>query len=244
MFVEGGRSGDAFYRDRWSHDKVVRSTHGVNCTGSCSWKIYVKDGIITWEAQQTDYPSTGGDRPEYEPRGCPRGAAFSWYTYSPTRVRYPYVRGTLLQMFREAKERYGDPVVAWGSIVQDPELTRTYKSGRGKGGLVRATWEEVVDMVSAAMSTRSSGGARTASPASPRSPRCRRSATSPAPASTSSSAHRCSPSTTGTPTCPMPRRRCSETRPMSPSRATGGTRPTSSCGAPTSRSPAPPTPTG
>jgi nitrate reductase / nitrite oxidoreductase, alpha subunit len=91
----GGRDADSFYRDRWSHDKVVRSTHGVNCTGSCSWKVYVKDGIITWEAQQTDYPSTGPDRPEYEPRGCPRGAAFSWYTYSPTRVRYPYVRGSL-----------------------------------------------------------------------------------------------------------------------------------------------------
>jgi len=43
----GGRQGDVFYRDRWSHDKVVRSTHGVNCTGSCSWKIYVKDGIIS-----------------------------------------------------------------------------------------------------------------------------------------------------------------------------------------------------
>ncbi len=53
----GGRQGDTFYRDRWSHDKVVRSTHGVNCTGSCSWKVYVKDGIITWESQQTDYPS-------------------------------------------------------------------------------------------------------------------------------------------------------------------------------------------
>ena len=26
---------DSFYRDRWSYDKVVRSTHGVNCTGSC-----------------------------------------------------------------------------------------------------------------------------------------------------------------------------------------------------------------
>ncbi len=35
----GGRDGDVFYRDRWSHDKVVRSTHGVNCTGSCSWKV-------------------------------------------------------------------------------------------------------------------------------------------------------------------------------------------------------------
>jgi hypothetical protein len=30
------------YRKRWQHDKIVRSTHGVNCTGSCSWKIYVK----------------------------------------------------------------------------------------------------------------------------------------------------------------------------------------------------------
>ena len=100
VFREGGRAGDVFYRDRWSHDKVVRSTHGVNCTGSCSWKVYVKDGIITWETQQTDYPSVGPDRPEYEPRGCPRGAAFSWYTYSPTRVRYPYVRGVLLEMYR------------------------------------------------------------------------------------------------------------------------------------------------
>ena len=86
VFRSGGREGDVFYRDRWSHDKVVRSTHGVNCTGSCSWKVYVKDGIITWETQQTDYPSVGPDSPEYEPRGCPRGAAFSWYTYSPTRV--------------------------------------------------------------------------------------------------------------------------------------------------------------
>ena len=57
----GGRGADDFYRDRWSHDKVVRSTHGVNCTGSCSWKVYVKDGIITWETQQTDYPSVGPD---------------------------------------------------------------------------------------------------------------------------------------------------------------------------------------
>jgi nitrate reductase alpha subunit len=86
------RAAEEFYRERWRHDEVVRSAHGVNCTGSCSWQVYVKDGIITWETQQTDYPSTGPDSPEYEPRGCPRGASFSWYTYSPSRVRYPYVR--------------------------------------------------------------------------------------------------------------------------------------------------------
>jgi nitrate reductase alpha subunit len=147
----GGRDADVFYRDRWSHDKVVRSTHGVNCTGSCSWKVYVKDGIITWEAQQTDYPSVGPDRPEYEPRGCPRGAAFSWYTYSPTRVRYPYVRGLLLDLFRAAKtEHGGDAVAAWASIVDDPELARRYKRARGKGGLRRATWDEALEIVAAA----------------------------------------------------------------------------------------------
>ncbi|WP_026401533.1 nitrate reductase subunit alpha [Actinomadura rifamycini] len=147
---KGGRSADAFYRDRWSHDKVVRSTHGVNCTGSCSWKVYVKDGIITWEAQQTDYPSVGADRPEYEPRGCPRGASFSWYTYSPTRVRYPYVRGVLLESYREARARTGDPVAAWRDVVSDPERARRYKDARGRGGLVRASWDEAVEMIAAA----------------------------------------------------------------------------------------------
>ena len=117
-----GREWERFYRERWQHDKVVRSTHGVNCTGSCSWKIHVKDGIVAWETQQTDYPTNGPDVPEYEPRGCPRGASFSWYLYSPIRVRYPYVRGVLLDLFREARARHGgDPVEAWASIVEDPE---------------------------------------------------------------------------------------------------------------------------
>ena len=62
------------YRQRWQHDKIVRSTHGVNCTGSCSWKIYVKGGIVTWETQQTDYPRTRPELPNHEPRGCSRGA--------------------------------------------------------------------------------------------------------------------------------------------------------------------------
>jgi nitrate reductase alpha subunit len=130
----GGREADSFYRDRWSYDKVVRSAHGVNCTGSCSWKVYVKDGIITWVAQRTDYPSypsAGPGRPDYARRGCPRGAAFSWYTYSPTRVRYPHARGVLLELFREAKGRHdGDPVEAWAEISGNSGLAARYKSAR------------------------------------------------------------------------------------------------------------------
>ena len=131
-----GREWERFYRERWQHDKVVRSTHGVNCTGSCSWKIHVKDGIVTWETQQTDYPSNGPDVPEYEPRGCPRGASFSWYVYSPIRVRYPYVRGVLLEMFREARARHGgDPVEAWASIVEDPETRARLQVAARQGRL-------------------------------------------------------------------------------------------------------------
>lgn len=145
------RDSEKIYRRRWQHDKVVRSTHGVNCTGSCSWKIYVKDGIITWETQQTDYPTTGPDMPEYEPRGCPRGASFSWYTYSPLRVRYPYVRSALLKLWREAVQKTQDPVAAWKYIVEEPERANQYKKARGKGGFVRAEWDEVNTMISASL---------------------------------------------------------------------------------------------
>ncbi len=81
------RQWEEFYRNRWQHDKVVRSTHGVNCTGGCSWQIHVKDGIVTWEMQALDYPSLEHGLPPYEPRGCQRGISYSWYLYSPLRVR-------------------------------------------------------------------------------------------------------------------------------------------------------------
>lgn len=141
---------DRFYRDRWAHDKIVRSTHGVNCTGSCAWDVYVKDGIITWENQGTDYPTTGLDSPEYEPRGCPRGASFSWYTYSPSRVRYPYARSALLDLYLDARCRLGDPVLAWADVVDSPIKCTLYKSARGKGGFVRVEWDLANEMMAAA----------------------------------------------------------------------------------------------
>lgn len=78
VFGTGDAKWEGFYRDRWAHDKVVRSTHGVNRTGSCSWMVYVKDGIITWEHQATDYPSIGADCPEYEPLRQKRTTAQPW----------------------------------------------------------------------------------------------------------------------------------------------------------------------
>ncbi|MGM3190170.1 nitrate reductase subunit alpha [Dickeya dadantii subsp. dieffenbachiae] len=138
------------YRSRWQHDKVVRSTHGVNCTGSCSWKIYVKNGLVTWETQQTDYPRTRPDLPNHEPRGCPRGASYSWYLYSANRLKYPMVRKRLMKLWREARQHHADPVDAWASIVGDASKTQEYKQVRGRGGFVRADWQEVNELIAAA----------------------------------------------------------------------------------------------
>jgi nitrate reductase alpha subunit len=144
------RTWEDAYRNRWASDKIVRSTHGTNCTGSCSWKIYVKGGIVTWETQQTDYPRTRPDLPNHEPRGCARGASYSWYLYSAARLKYPLVRGRLMARWRRALQAHGDPVRAWASIVEDPEARRDYQKVRGMGGFVRSSWDEVNQLVTAA----------------------------------------------------------------------------------------------
>ena len=224
---QGGRQADDFYRDRWSHDKVVRSTHGVNCTGSCSWKVYVKDGIITWETQQTDYPSVGPDRPEYEPRGCPRGASFSWYTYSPTRVRYPYVRGVLLADVPRgqgaARRRPGARVGAHrrGPAARDGATSRR----AARAGWFAPPGTRPPRSSPPPTCTRSRRTAPTGSPASRRSRRCRWSRhASGARFVNLIGGVDADRSTTGTPTCRSPRRRSSATRPTCRSPGTGGTR--------------------
>lgn len=144
------RSWEEFYRNRWQSDKIVRSTHGVNCTGSCSWNIHVKDGIVTWEMQALDYPMLEKSLPPYEPRGCQRGISFSWYLYSPLRVKYPYIRGALLDLWRKARAEYEDPVDAWKSLVTNPEARQRWQKARGKGGFRRTSWNEVLEIMAAA----------------------------------------------------------------------------------------------
>lgn len=148
---KGGRDWEDYYRRRWQHDKVVRSTHGNNCTGSCSFDVFVKDGIIVWEAQKTDYPTPHPDFPDYEPRGCPRGTSASWYVYSPLRVRYPLMRGALWELWQQALQEHGDPVLAWESIVNNPQQRALYQQARGMGGFVRVSWDDAAELAAASL---------------------------------------------------------------------------------------------
>ncbi len=144
------RGWEEFYRNRWQYDKIVRSTHGVNCTGGCTWQIHVKDGIVTWEMQGLDYPMLENGLPPYEPRGCQRGISYSWYLYSPLRVKYPYARGALLDLWKEARAQHDDPVEAWRSLVENPEKRQRWQRARGKGGFRRADWSTMLELISAA----------------------------------------------------------------------------------------------
>lgn len=145
------RKWEEFYRNRFQHDRIVRSTHGVNCTGGCSWAIHVKEGIVVFETQQLDYPLIDDKLPPYEPRGCQRGISYSWYLYSPLRIKYPLIRGTLLDSYRDEKKKaFGNPVLAWENLQKDKEKRARYQRSRGKGGFRRASWEEVLEIQAAA----------------------------------------------------------------------------------------------
>jgi nitrate reductase / nitrite oxidoreductase, alpha subunit len=143
------RGWEEFYRNRWQHDKIIRSTHGVNCTGGCTWQIFVKDGIVTWEMQGLDYPMLEAGLPPYEPRGCQRGISYSWYLYSPLRVKYPYMRGALMDLWREARSKFDDPIEAWQSLVENSEARQRWQRARGKGGFRRSDWETVKELIAA-----------------------------------------------------------------------------------------------
>jgi nitrate reductase alpha subunit len=68
--------------------------------------------------------------PNHEPRGCARGASYSWYLYSANRVKYPLVRGRLLKLWRKAR-RTLPPVAAWASLVGDAQRRRAGRKCAG-----------------------------------------------------------------------------------------------------------------
>ncbi|MBT3771403.1 MAG: nitrate reductase subunit alpha [Euryarchaeota archaeon] len=143
------RTWEKFYRDRWAHDYSVRTSHSVNCSGSCSWEVFVKDGIICWELQKVDWPQINDETPNYEPRGCQRGISASWYPYSPVRPKFPYVRRRLWNYYTAAKNKGMTSIQAWASIVGDPEKAKSYKGLRGKAGWKRITWDDAAEIIAA-----------------------------------------------------------------------------------------------
>jgi len=51
---------------------------------------------------------------------------FSWYLYSPHRIKHPLIRGRLLDLYRAERKTGKDPVEAWAAIQADPKKRLSY----------------------------------------------------------------------------------------------------------------------
>jgi DMSO reductase family type II enzyme molybdopterin subunit len=81
------------YRERWKWDRVVRGTHtNANCYASCAWNLFVRDGIVWREEQSAPYKASNDSVPDFNPRGCQKGASFSDMMVGPARLTHPLRR--------------------------------------------------------------------------------------------------------------------------------------------------------
>lgn len=82
------------YAEQWTWDRVVKGTHHGNCwyQRCCNFNVYVKEGIVWREEQAGTYPQTNADVPDFNPRGCQKGACFSERMYDASRLQHPLKR--------------------------------------------------------------------------------------------------------------------------------------------------------
>jgi DMSO reductase family type II enzyme molybdopterin subunit len=86
------RRSEDILRNKWTWDRVVRGSRGLNCTGHCAFNVFVRNGIVWREEQQGEYGSQGDDVPDYGPRGCQKGLRQAKHMYGKQRVLYPMKR--------------------------------------------------------------------------------------------------------------------------------------------------------
>ncbi|MFQ5697571.1 MAG: molybdopterin-dependent oxidoreductase [Myxococcota bacterium] len=81
------------YRSRFRWERVVRGSHtNTNCVSSCAWNLYVRDGIVWREEQAASYDDTPRATPDFNPRGCNKGACASALMLGPSRLKHPMRR--------------------------------------------------------------------------------------------------------------------------------------------------------
>ena len=83
-------------RSQTNHwDQVVKASHLTNCwyQQACNFNLYVRDGVVLREEQAGNYPPRNDpEAPDFNPRGCQKGACYAQRMYDPTRLRYPLKR--------------------------------------------------------------------------------------------------------------------------------------------------------
>src|SRR3990170_981805 len=130
------------YRDRWSWDKTVWSSHCVDCyPGNCPFKAYVRDGTLVWEEQAGAYHTIEPGVPDMNPMGCQKGVGWSHTLRAPERIRHPLRRAGPRGSARweriswdEALTDIADAVI--DSIEEEGPESVFYETSPAQGGIV------------------------------------------------------------------------------------------------------------
>ncbi len=170
-----GGPGD-LWRKRWRWDRVVRSSHvRANCISACSWNVFVKDGIAWREEQNAIYGASEPGVPDFNPRGCQKGACYTHLMTEPSRILHPLRRvgprgsGRFRRVsWEEALTEIADHILEaalesdTGSIVYDhgttnidfgPDTAGEMRLFRILGSTVLDSWAGVGDMPMGAVQT-------------------------------------------------------------------------------------------
>ncbi|SMB25046.1 putative steroid C25 dehydrogenase-like alpha-subunit [Sterolibacterium denitrificans] len=156
------------YRQRWTWDKVAKGSHGwANCRSACEWDLYVKDGVVVREEQSATYEASEPGIPDFNPRGCQKGACYTEVMYGPSRTTVPLKRVgprgsgkwekiSWEQALREIAVKTVDAAEKWGTdtIYQDlgpnfdfgPSTGGRFKFQFQVGGLFADNWAEIGDL--------------------------------------------------------------------------------------------------
>lgn len=157
------------YRQRWTWDRVVKGSHGwSNCRSACAWDLYVKGGVVVREEQCGTYESSeAGIVPDFNPRGCQKGACYTEVMYGPSRTLVPlrrvgprgsgqWQRIGWDQAMREIAEKCIDAATRFGTdtLYQDlgpnfdfgPTTAGRFKFQFMAGGIFADNWAEIGDL--------------------------------------------------------------------------------------------------
>ena len=156
------------YRQRWTWDKIAKGSHGwANCRSACEWDLYVKDGIVVREEQSATYEQSEPGVPDFNPRGCQKGACYTDVMYGPSRTTVPLKRVgprgsgqwekvSWAQAIKEIARKSVDAAEKWGTdtIYQDlgpnfdfgPSTAGRFKFLFQSGGLFADNWAEIGDL--------------------------------------------------------------------------------------------------
>ena len=86
-------SWEDLYRERWTWDRVAKGSHAwANCRSACEWDLYVRNGIVVREEQTATYAQSEAGVPDFNPRGCQKGASYTEVMYGPSRLTVPLKR--------------------------------------------------------------------------------------------------------------------------------------------------------